>query len=864
MRKGLVNPVLNTIRSANQQSTRYSMPTPPNTYMQSIENMSGSGYNKDSKKLRTLYDDAKGIAIGARPNPEQNKKRFWGLYGQQANTKPYQAIAEMNNDMRRNIDELRYGNTNRRISKNATIKKESYFNTLGGGYDPNIVVQPKKGRPYKGQPDSLPLISKNSKIKKEEKTPAEIWKERIQRNVFDLTPTIQNEDGEIILNPKTKTGRWIEEYGYERPKTITGGTLKNPQYNDISDKQYKNLVDNIADNMIPDYDQWKYVPKYISELPKVSAKPPKKTFESSSKPVRQKSLFDPSRYMPQNPVAELTTAIVANPPGAAMGASALAPGLLENAGKGAKAAVRGASMFANQFAPTIIDQIAQTGKKGLDYVGYSDKIAPYIKNPAISRAIAIAGKAKLPAKVLAQTNTIADAYALASSGYWNNKAESKEKLYNYPTTIGLATGEDEELPLVVSEKTGEAANRKSGNFIHFYNALSDALDNNVANTIANAKSSTARVRAFGSSANRGVNRSGPAIGAITGATRIAPDIQRRTNPALNRYGSPLSSPVLNWLDQNNVLGEASEFEGRKRLPSKFSDLTLREQQEYARFGLPTETRVKPSKLRALREGVVSALTGQMIVPGSYNQNIDNNTLGAIDYWFGDQMSAKGAAQGPLTEVYGYDKNGDLKAMRVSRPDIKGKEPGKNMHPFLQLQDGYKRWEQSNTQDEDLYSKYIRENFGEDFYGNKIPKDDVNYSGYYPVNSGDFMTGVQLSTRRADDSEEWSPNAAVNLSPTYIPETEKDAKSQEFERFLQTYYNPIDPQYGKSTFYPDSQASPSRIGKGMKKSITPMRSSGTNHVVGGLHAKSLTKSMLKNKTLNPSSNTSLKHSNKYSK
>lgn len=820
--------------------------------MQSIAHMAGSGYNKDSKKLRMLYDDAKGIAIGARPNPEQNKKRFWGLYGQQANTKPYQAIAEMNNDMRRSVDELRYGNTNRRISKNKTLKKESYFNTLGGGYDPNIVVQPKKGRPYKGQPDSLPLISKNLKIKKEEKTPAEIWKDRFKRNIWDLTATSTSENEEVIADPRTKMGQWVNEYGYEIPKTIVGGTLKNPQYKELTRNQYKNLILDAADNMIPNYDQWKYVPKY-TELPKSTANPLKPSKSTSfPKPVRQKSVFDPSRYMPQNPAAQAATMFLGHPALATSVGLSMAPEAQELAGVAGKAAIRGANIFANKFAPSIVEQISGIGKTGLDYMGYADKIAPYIKKPAVRRAIANAGKAvKIPAKVAASSNAYVDLLSGASSAYWNNLAESTENMYNYPTTIGLATGEN--IPLVVSEKTGEAANRKSGNLSNINNDILNSWTDYINNIKSNEKSKFAATRATIE------GRGGPAVGAISGASRYIP----------NKPYDPLPANLnpLNWLDQNNIIGEASELEGRKRLPPKFSDLPLREQQEYARFGLPTETRLKPSKLRAAAEGVISAYTGQMIVPGSFNQNVDNDTGKTLDYWFLDQMANRGMAQGPLTEVYGYDKNGDLKAMRVSRPLNRNTEPGKNMAPFVQVPFGYKKWVNSGTQDEDLYSRYLRENHGEDFYGNKIPKDFPIEAGYYPVGNGDFMTGVQLSVMRPDtigSSGDYSPYAAVNLSPTYVSETEKDAKSQEFERFLQTYYNPIDSQYGKSTFYPDSQASPSRIGKGMKKSITPMRSSGTNHVVGGLHAKSLTKSMLKNKTLNPSSNTSLKHSNKYSK
>jgi hypothetical protein len=49
------------------------------------------------------------------------------------------------------------------------MKKSSYENGIAGaGYSGEIIVTPKRGRPYKGQPNSLPLVSKRQKIKKDD------------------------------------------------------------------------------------------------------------------------------------------------------------------------------------------------------------------------------------------------------------------------------------------------------------------------------------------------------------------------------------------------------------------------------------------------------------------------------------------------------------------------------------------------------------------------------------------------------------------------------------------------------------------------------------------------------------------------
>lgn len=839
MKKGLVNPVLNTIRSANQPSTRYSMPIPQNTYMQSIENMAGSGYNKNSKKLRMLYDDAKGIAIGARPNPEQNEKRFWGLYGQQANTKPYQATAEVNNYMRQNIDGLRYGNTNRRIAKSANIRKESYYNTLGGGHDPNIVVQPKKGRPYKGQPDSLPLIAKRER--RYSPDGGKKVRDRIFQNYADQYGMFVNDEGVVEVDknafPYSKYGKHLEQFGYSKPQTIVGGTFKKPIKRDLSAEETTSLQMQPIWNTVPEYEQNAFIPQY-TKLPKVGLKAPR-------------AWYDPRKYIKPYEIARGVSEFATAPSVAFSAGAAFSPQIQEGLTRAGKAGLKGALNFAQTYAPQIFEQAAAGGKKALEYAGYSDKIAPYLKNPKVKSAIEVASKnVKIPAKVLAGSAALTDAAAAASSAFWYKAAQAVENAYNYPTTIDY-TNPPQNTPMVVSEKTGEAANRKSGNLVNFLNLLSNAtsvsqianyLPANISNYIQSRN--VAPDKQIARNALSYMPLSDKAKTKMTEMRlpkKLSPDPKNTQEPQF-----------LNWLDQNSVLGDASEFEGRKRLPPKFSDLPLREQQEYARFGKPVETRIKPSRIRAGAEGAVSALTGQILIPGSFNQNIDGDAGKTLDYWFLDQGAHRGAAQGPTTEVYGYDKNGNLKALRVSRPLTDSEnEPGKNMAPFVNIPAGNRKWNNNALSDENLYGKYLRENYGEDFYGNYIPQtvsqtDDVYdayinnrplKSGYYDDYSQDLMYGAQLTP------------SIENMSPTYIPETEQETRAQQLERLADMRQ--------QNRFYKP-------LGKSMKKSIAPMKNATNNNVVGGLHAKSLAKSMLKNKTLSPSLHTSLKHSNKYAK
>jgi hypothetical protein len=170
MKKSLVNPVIHEIRSANPQKPRFSAESTINSsnkYQNSIDGMAGVGYNRDSNKLRQLQQDASTIATGARPNPEKNEKRFMGLFGNDVFNEPQKTMSSEDLQMRQNSEMLRHGNANRRFGKSNSVKKSSYENGIAGaGYSGEIVVTPKKGRPYKGQPNSLPLVSKRKKINK--------------------------------------------------------------------------------------------------------------------------------------------------------------------------------------------------------------------------------------------------------------------------------------------------------------------------------------------------------------------------------------------------------------------------------------------------------------------------------------------------------------------------------------------------------------------------------------------------------------------------------------------------------------------------------------------------------------------------
>lgn len=172
VKKGLVNPTLHEIRSANQTPTRTAIKYAPSTYAQSIDGMTGTGYNRNSNKLRQLQEDATTLATGGRPNPEHNNKRFYGLFGITATNEPQKAMT-MTQRAQRNINQsLRTGHSNRRMAKSA-IQKGSYSNSFvsGSAVDPNLIVQPKKGRRFKGQTTGMTIVSKRAKtIRKESGT----------------------------------------------------------------------------------------------------------------------------------------------------------------------------------------------------------------------------------------------------------------------------------------------------------------------------------------------------------------------------------------------------------------------------------------------------------------------------------------------------------------------------------------------------------------------------------------------------------------------------------------------------------------------------------------------------------------------
>jgi hypothetical protein len=807
MKKSIINPVVNQIRSANYQSPRYSMNRSKGTYADSIENMAGSGYNKDSKKLRTLYDDAKGIAIGARPNPETNAKRFWGLYGQQANTKPYQAMQEMSNDMRQKIDELRYGNTNRRITKRAKIEKESYYNTFGGGYDPNVVVTPKKGRPYKGQPDSLPLVTKRAnKISKAgENTFPENYKNFMQtyqnlnsdynKPVAKWNPTLQNEDYRRLQTQYALGNPWMDERGdvqppllrsWNDPQITSGGTFKKPKKRSWTDQEFNNYLDTAARNYGRNTPSSTYtaLPKYQSDDWRI--------------PFSNKVITERQREQ----AGDLAT----NP-----------------------------AMMIQQWYPRAALQsskiLGRYGPKG-------------IKKPA-----QFFNPKKLGGKALANFQGFTDWGSAASSMAHAGNAINQEMQYQYPTTMATSRTKTKQvypstgipsLPLITSVKEGDAANRKFGDAKTFLDIVSGFM-----------------------------NPEGEKIWPSTIPNPLDPEYKqiRITNPA----------DLLNRFDQSNATGDYSESVGRKKLPAKFSDLPLAQQQEYGRFGKPVETRIKPNLMRMITEGLISSLTGQSFVGQSYNKE-NKNPWEYLDNLFFDQMSHKGMAQGPLTEVYGYSPEGNLKAARVSRPLQPAMNPGQNMAPLYQFPEGnkqsYKLWYDNPLEFESLASKYQREKYGRvpglSFQPRELTAEQAAPSQYIQPYFPEFMMGSQLSYNPQD------PRA--NFAPTYIPESQEDVRNQALMNAANAVWQAANPRTktGKgimpwtSTNDMLSSAARSLFGKSMKpvkisavkKSITPTLNAGTKHVIGGFNGKSLSKSMTTSKK--PVSASSSRHSNKYMK
>lgn len=182
LKKGLVNPTLHAIRQANPARTRQAIKYPPSTYAQSVEGMAGTGYNRDSNKLRQLQEDATTLSTGGRPNPEHNNKRFYGLFGLSAVNEPQKAMTMTQRQQRLINQSFRQGHANRRIAKSA-IQKSSYSNSFvsGAAVDPNMIVQPKKGRRFKGQTMGMSLVSKRAKTIRKEEQPTQ------SRNAFGLT-----------------------------------------------------------------------------------------------------------------------------------------------------------------------------------------------------------------------------------------------------------------------------------------------------------------------------------------------------------------------------------------------------------------------------------------------------------------------------------------------------------------------------------------------------------------------------------------------------------------------------------------------------------------------------------------------------
>lgn len=165
LKKGLVNPTLHEIRRANPTPTRQSVKYAPSTYAQSVAGMAGSGRNRNSDKLRQLMEDASTLSTGGRPNPEHNDKRFYGLFGQSAINEPQKSMSKLQLQQRQIKQDLREGHANRRVAKSSSLKKGSYGNVFvsGASVDPMMIVQPKKGRRFKGQTMGMTLVSKRAK-----------------------------------------------------------------------------------------------------------------------------------------------------------------------------------------------------------------------------------------------------------------------------------------------------------------------------------------------------------------------------------------------------------------------------------------------------------------------------------------------------------------------------------------------------------------------------------------------------------------------------------------------------------------------------------------------------------------------------
>lgn len=172
LKKGLVNPTLHEIRQANPTRTRQPIKYGTSTYAQSVAGMAGSGRNRNSDKLRQLMEDASTLSTGGRPNPEHNAKRFYGLFGQSAINEPQKSMSKLQLQQRQIKQDLREGHANRRMAKSSSLKKGSYGNVFvsGAAVDPMMIVQPKKGRRFKGQTMGMTLVSKSAKTLRKDST----------------------------------------------------------------------------------------------------------------------------------------------------------------------------------------------------------------------------------------------------------------------------------------------------------------------------------------------------------------------------------------------------------------------------------------------------------------------------------------------------------------------------------------------------------------------------------------------------------------------------------------------------------------------------------------------------------------------
>jgi len=223
VKKGLVNPVLHEIRRANPSPTRTSIKYAPSTYQQSIDGMSGTGYNRNSNKLRQLQEDATTLATGGRPNPEHNNKRFYGLFGITATNEPQKAMTMIQRAQRNINQSLRTGHSNRRVTKSA-IQKGSYSNSFvsGSAVDPNMIVQPKKGRRFKGQTTGMTLVSKRAKtIRKESNTTSQ--------NAFGFTDEQKQLGDQIagnVLGLSTVALGLLARRRHQRAKAVARNALR--------------------------------------------------------------------------------------------------------------------------------------------------------------------------------------------------------------------------------------------------------------------------------------------------------------------------------------------------------------------------------------------------------------------------------------------------------------------------------------------------------------------------------------------------------------------------------------------------------------------------------------------------------------